>query len=156
MVLLVVVQCTCSLLAAQSLPVHLLDVIHYVTQDTLGWSLASVLGILHDIFHQLYPGASVLPGIEQVVMSPIIANPYGVVMDIEGSIGGFSPLVKVSGTNDLVLVCLRVTEVPDFLLQVLDPVLDAVVVGKCQGNESKTLEVDLSSLGDMVSQFLRA
>ena len=151
MVLLVVVQCTCSLLASQSLAIHLLDVIHYVTQDTLGGSLASVLCILHDILYQLYPGASVLPGIEQVVMRPVIANPYGVIMDIEGSVGGFSPLVKVSGTNDFVLVSLRVTEVPDFFLEVLDPVLDAVVVGKCQGNESKTLEVDLSSLGDMIS-----
>lgn len=86
MVLLVVIQCTCSLLASQTLAIHFFDVIYYVTQDTLGWSLAFVLGILHDIFHELYPGASVLPGIEQVVMSPIIANPYGVVMDIEGSI----------------------------------------------------------------------
>ena len=86
MVLLVVVQCTCSLLTAQSLPVHLFDVIHYVTQDTLGWILTLVLGILHDVFHEFDSGASVLPGIEEIIMSPIIANPYGVVMDVEGSI----------------------------------------------------------------------
>ena len=116
MVLLVVVQCTCSLLVSQSLAIHLLDVIHYVTQDTLGWSLAFVFGVLHDILHEFDTCTTVLPGIEEVVMSPIIANPYGVIMDVEGSIGGFSPLVKVSGTNDLVLVCLRVTEVPDFFL----------------------------------------
>lgn len=88
-------------------------------------------------------------------MSPVISYPDCVVVDVVGPIGCLSPLVEVSTTNDLVLVCFRVTEVPDFLLQVLDSEFDIFVVREGQGYESKPLAVYLSCEGYLLSEFLR-
>lgn len=56
------------------------------------------------------------PGVEQIVMCPVIAYPDCVVVDVIGAITGFGPLVEVSGTDHLFLVTFGVSEVPDFLL----------------------------------------